>query len=384
VCIKSLFRDDVSGTLDIVTGTHDNYIRLFSVVSLGHTNEVPCPLCGGFCVGGNRPGAICEGTCSTSGDDCRFDEDCLPDGGTCTTASANCPGGSCNLSLVCFGGNEDGNACRVGAATDFGTTSTDCLPAPGKNISGQGLAISFLPSTSGVVDFGDVDLDYVPCNAPGFELFQCPCPWGGGAGVRTQPNRCAAACDAGAELGQACSDFTKCAGGVNVGRACDQDSDCPGSLCNDTPASCPSGRCVPLCLPTAEDPQEGICAAGPPMYHCSGADHEFRVCTAAEEGTQKLCEAGIDGILGNANDIPGAGTCIADTRNCFIYPIFGEGGDTIKGGGDATYPKSAATYCIAPTANSAINSTAGLGGPGRLRQQGENVPNLPFIITGTP
>jgi len=40
----------------------------------------------------------------------------------------------------------------------------------------------------------------VPCTAPGFELFDCPCPDNGG--TLTRPNACAAACDAGAELGQ--------------------------------------------------------------------------------------------------------------------------------------------------------------------------------------
>ena len=36
---------------------------------------------------------------------------------------------------------------------------------------------------------------------------------------------------------------------------------------------------------------------------------------------------------------------------------------------------SVSSYCIAATSNSAINNTAGLGGPGRLRQPGRNETN---------
>jgi hypothetical protein len=56
--------------------------------------------------------------------------------------------------------------------------------------------------------------------------------------------------------------------------------------------------------------------------------------------------------------------------------VSGEGGDTLNGKGDPTNVRSAATYCVGATTNSAINATAGLGGPGRLRQTGLNVINF--------
>jgi hypothetical protein len=56
--------------------------------------------------------------------------------------------------------------------TDFGTTSSDCPPDSGKNISGSGLAINFYPSTSETVNLPAT----LNCSWPGFELYKCPCP----------------------------------------------------------------------------------------------------------------------------------------------------------------------------------------------------------------
>ena len=50
-----------------------------------------------------------------------------------------------------------------------------------------------------------------------------------------------------------------------------------------------------------------------------------------------------------------------------------------NGLGDPTNVRSVSTYGIGATANSTVNNSAGLGGPGRLRQQGENVVNKPTI-----
>jgi hypothetical protein len=354
-----------------------------------------------------------------------------------------------------------GGVCRLEAFTKlFGTTSNDCPPNAGQNISGQGLEVNFFPSTSEAVTLPVTQ----PCTAPGFELFDCPCPDDGG--LKTQPNDCAAACDAGAELGQGCAigaglingRLTTCDIGVNAGDNCDEDSDCPGGLCNVNPShctggppadelklctsntdcnggvcgdACPSGRCVQLCLPSDDpnappnskmNPEEGVCAGGPPFHHCAGESATFRTCTASDANASctatcatsctqggvgsggsglpcdptnpcagvgeiccgacpkaSPCEAGIDAILGSSDDIPGAGFCVPDIKNCVANDFAAEGGDTINTNGDPTNVRSVSTYCIGATANSTVNNTAGLGGPGRLRQQGENVVNKPTI-----
>jgi hypothetical protein len=452
VCVITTFRKDIFGTQNIKTGEHEVYIQQFSKVHLGVNNTTPCPTCGGFCAGGFLAGDMCEGTCSlTTSTQCRFDADC-PTGETCTTASPQCPGSFCNLSLVCNGGPNDDLPCRISAETDkFGTTSADCPPSPGQNISGNGLEINFYPQTSEAVDL----LATLPCTAPGYENFECECPGQTTPqGLRTQPSKCGYACNAGAEFGTGCGNGsgaingypTECVGGSEDGAACDEDSDCSGGgTCTGNPThcigdpaterlpctsnaqcgtgtcvdACPSGRCVQLCLPAdhplfppdfgyrPDDPEEGICAAGPPTYHCSGWADDFRVCDKEKadascdatcsissnpcdplnpcpegEGTcqgpcqlAQVCEAGIDGILGNGDDFPGAGICIPDARNCFVPGLHAEGGDTLNGEGDPNNVKAVSTFCVPATSNNAINSTAGLGGPGRLRQTGVNVTN---------
>jgi hypothetical protein len=462
VCVLPVFRDDIYGTLNIQTGEHELFVRQFSKVHLGVSNVTPCPTCGGFCASGFLAGTPCEGTCSTTKTtSCRFDDDC-PLGETCTSVSPKCGSSSCNLSLVCNGGPNDKLPCRISAPTaQFGTTSTDCPPSPGQNISGNGLEINYLPQTSELLT-----LPYsLPCTAPGFENFDCACPGQTNpAGLRSQPSRCGFACNAGAEFGIGCgSGFgaingfpTVCVGGSEPGAACDEDSDCSGGgTCTGNPThclggdnsqnrlpcatnadcsvsggtctdACPSGRCVQLCLTAddpffpdgfgrnPDDPEEGLCAAGPPTFHCSGEMDNFRTCfrelaegscpaTCSISGIPcgpltpcpdpqvdgvcksanspdsctlgKLCEAGPDGILGNTDDFPGAGICVSDARNCHLNPLIAEGGDTLNGDGDPENVKTVAMFCIAATGNNSINSTAGLGGPGRLRQTGQNVTN---------
>ena len=390
VCVLSKFRQDNIGTLNIVTGEHENWTRLYSVTHLGLAPDKPCPVCGGFCEGGPRDTAICEGTCSTSGDDCRFDDDC-GSGETCTTASADCPSGVCNLSLVCSGSNNDGSPCRIGAESPFGTISTDCLPPNFKNISGLGLEINFWPTTS---EQHQMNFD-LPCTDLGYENYNCPCPDDNGRATR--PNKCGYACNAGPNEGQACNKCdvmdvglpTTCEGGTSAGYPCDEDSDCAGGTCTDNPTTCdgtadacPGGICLPLCSVSQDDDEEGFCASGE-VARCDGDGHEFRKCTLYDLGTQNSCEAGIDNVLGTVDDIPGAGTCRALPQPCFLPGVVTEGGDIFNGLGDPTNPRSSAWYCIGATTNSSINVTAGLGGPGRIRTiNAVNVSNATSIPAG--
>jgi hypothetical protein len=186
-CLDTEFREDVFGTSNIVTGERETFNLLRTRVYSGISVPQPCPVCGGICVGGTQDAEICEGTCSGGGGACRVDSDCDEEQGeTCTTASPDCPGGICELELKCFGGANDGEACRIGSYTPlFGTTSADCPSLPGVNISGDGLVINFAPATSEVTT-----LEYtLPCTAPGFELYDCPCPDGGiPQSAPTKPN----------------------------------------------------------------------------------------------------------------------------------------------------------------------------------------------------
>ena len=58
-----------------------------------------------------------------------------------------------------------------------------------------------------------------------------------------------------------------------------------------------------------------------------------------------------------------------------MNPIVAEGGDTLNGEGDPNSVKTATVLCVATTGNVLIDGGAGIPGPTRLRQQGENVTN---------
>jgi hypothetical protein len=441
VCNVQLFREGVSGTRNIVTGENAINFKLFSLTHLGERVTRPCPVCGGFCVGGAKDLEVCEGRCETSGDPCRFDTDCPGIDEVCSDQSPECPGGFCQLQLVCGtnpGGNEtvNGEPCAIDYGHQFfGTVSNDCLPASGLNITGEGFRIDHAPTGSELktLPFS------VPCTQIGFELFDCPCPSDGGQ--PTQPNACTPACDAGAELGTGCAngvgagEGTTCALGGNAGKLCDEDSDCPGGTCSDNPThctgdpsfernpcttnvdcgvgtcgdACPSGRCVPLCLPELGDPEDGVCAAGPARFSCDSEKFGF-LCTqaSAEAGcaatcsvsatpcdsiedcptgetcagsceNARDCEAGTDGTLGTSDDFLGAGNCIAKTRGCNLNPIMVEGGDTLNGNGTSTDYLRSSIWCFGRTQNGGVNTTSGFGGPGVIRERGTNVMNTTSI-----
>ncbi|MBI5506891.1 MAG: hypothetical protein HY899_19055 [Deltaproteobacteria bacterium] len=385
------------------------------------------------CRGGENKGIACvdDGDCPGSkclGVGCRFDDDCAGNG-TCSGAnSPECVGQTCQLALVCAGGTNEGRECRIEAATQFGTTSIDCPSPEGQNISGAGLHISYTPLTSEAIELEDPGT----CDTPGFENVNgCYCVLGGGS-TRSQPNRCAPACTAtGVNYGRGCGgNYTTCVGGPEAGAMCDEDADCSGGgTCSANPKicdggvnddlactsgadctggacvdACPGGICTPLCEAKGvcnggvndglgcgvayacpggtcdvTDPEEGVCAAGPPLYNCNGKGHEFRPCLPVYEGTTNGCEGGVDNVVGNEDDYVGAGTCVATVRGCFVDSGHAEGGDTLNGQGGPTQTKSVAVFCIAASSSSAVNSTAGMPGPGRLREHGVLVPNFSVL-----
>jgi hypothetical protein len=493
VCVESRLYSNISGTRDIVSGSHALNYELRSLVHFGGLNminSVPCPVCGGFCAL-NTPGASldryrCEGSCSgpelacrygpnigdtclTNADcsdflcsalPCRFDDDCPT--GTCSgEASPDCLGKDCRLDFACSVGPNEGLPCRIEAYTAFGTTSSDCPPWPGANATGNGLTISWTPLTSASQTLESP----APCDAVGFQNYDCNCVTGGGA-TRTAPNKCAPACDNPDPefFGRLCDGFTQCAGGSEPGASCDEDSDCGGGgTCSSNPRVCgdgntgycsvahcvggdnagdicatnsqcegvvdgvctfedctvggaacadgfcqpdtcttnadcemgvtcddvcPSGRCTPLCVERGTcvggdregkycaldvdcigggvcqdpNPEEGACAKGQ-FNHCDGPGWEFVSCAPLQVGTKNGCEWGTDGFEGGPNANVGAGFCRSDINHCFVND------GTAAGGGDPTNSMSVAVFCIPPTSSAgAVNATAGLPGPGRIRQ----------------
>lgn len=415
VCTVQKFRSDVTGTMDLQDGSHEIYYRLFSQIHFASNENRPCPVCGGFCLGGDNDLDPCMGRCSQSESPCMVDEDCEV-AQTCRRVTPDCPGGTCELSRVCgadptINPGLTGAACRVTHEHKFfGSLSTDCLPASEVNVSGRGLEVDYLPWTSGSVELQSS----VPCTASGFELIDCPCPAGVG-GEPTKPNRCTPACNAGGpNFGVGCADGnsigegTACAGGANQGKLCDEDSDCPDSSCSANPKhcvgdpaferyacnstadcglgtcldACPGGRCLPLCVPTAADPLDGECAAGPSDHHCSGEKFMFKSCppqsvtagcdavcsvsgTACFSSSEcpagetcegpceqaRACAAGSDGVVGTTDDLPEAGVCVVDPASCFLNPILGEGGTTDNGMGDPTNMSTVGLFCSKPVPN---------------------------------
>jgi hypothetical protein len=442
VCTVQTYKQPVTGTRNIVTGEHELSYQLRSRVFLAESNFRPCPVCGGFCVGGKNELRVCQGRCSTSDDPCRFDTDC-GGGETCLAETPDCPGGSCELSLVCGAKESEnpgltGKPCAISYDDPlYGSLSKDCLPFVGKNITGDGFEVNFFPSTHAAQTLDST----VPCSGPGFELLDCPCPAAGGH--PTAPNSCAPSCNAaGPEFGIGCATGdssglgTTCAAGINVGKLCDEDLDCPGSACDANPThckgdpafdrfvcstnadcgagscedACPGGRCLPFCVPDVADPEDGLCPAGPPTYHCSGTLFQFIACsgnaaistcdaTCSGSGTpctsvtdcpegqecegpcplQESCEAGNNGIMGDSDDQEGAGACVADARSCFLDPIPAEGGSTVNLKGDPTNWFTTGLYCFGDGGATVINEGAGFGGPGRSRRKGTTVMNVTSI-----
>jgi hypothetical protein len=65
--------------------------------------------------------------------------------------------------------------------------------------------------------------------------------------------------------------------------------------------------------------------------------------------------------------IDGGACAVTTRRECFLPTI------TATGVADPTNPVGVATFCIPGTANTGINLTAGLPGPGRVRSEGSVV-----------
>jgi cysteine-rich repeat protein len=244
---------------------------------------------------------------------------------------------------TCGPGLNEGQSCdAIGIHRTFpspggGGYSLDCFPNPDTNVSGsEGLLIDLEQQTSrvelGVT--GDID-----CSAGPFQNF-CFC--------------------------------ALCSGDTSV--PCNSDADCEevgagecSSFGGDR-APLVNNKCTPvtgefptndLCQPVDEEGLFGECTIGPDDLYCDGVTRAnglgFVQCLSDAD-----CAEGAIGFP--------AGTCsLTERRRCFLDPIVGVGKP------DPQYPTGAATFCIAKVASSpAINSVAGLPGPGRIVNQAKS------------
>jgi len=332
VCVVNVFSEDVVGISDLATGSSAVRLRQRAMTYLGPTIEGPCPVCGGFC---GDPPLGPRNVCSVD---------------------ADCPAGplrpnpvSCITAAVCSSGANADQACRPnfpygGQTSLFGTTSVDCLP-DANNVSGPGVDILMNPLTTGAVSLQPT----VSCDAAGFGgktcnggvnaganctigsecpggtcSNQCFCPTGGG--VAQKPNDCVAAC----------------VGGGNDASTCSGNTDCPGGFCHM--ADCRTNPSDP------DGPNEGGCSAGPTDGVCS--THTFQSCSSNSECAAPVCPFCVSGE-----------TCVSSQRECFV-----NSGIIRVGTPEPTNPVTVATFCEAATSSLAVNSVAGLPGPGAIEQ----------------
>ena len=239
---------------------------------------------------------------------------------------------------TCSGGPRSGSPCRVGGLADrwWGAaagTSSDCPPF-GDPIAVFGLDVV---ATTGTALFG-TSAESPNCRAVGFSQVKCLCD--------TCNDDTASLCRSNADCppsggSPGVCGGKRCLGGTNSGAPCSVGSECPQGACSapgiaTQPNQCDDG----ICTPTDDG---GVCASGPVDNVCSG--QPFRGCRSGT--TTEDCE----------RIYPDAGTCVAAARPCFTDPI------VRSGTSDPSDPVLAGTFCLPPTAASAVNSVAGLPGP---------------------
>ena len=356
-CTVNLLQEDITGTVDTVTGAGSIRLRQKAVTHLGLVQEQPCPLCGGFCAN-----AIADAAFRTP---CADDSDC--------PATVTCV-----LDNVCSWGPSADLLCRPdppfgGTNPVFGTTSVDCLPNSGQDISSGGLDITTDPRTTGTATL----LPSFTCTAPGFAgnkcilgpdtgddcvvdsdcagaavgscTGQCFCP--AGIGLATAPNACNSACRGGTNdyascaadsdcPGGFCQDAScrlaqlVCVGGTNNGDACAADTDCSGGNCGDLDSTqegfCPNG------------PFDSICSITT-FKQCAGSDLNCRPSSVG--GTCEFCEE--------------TEVCITRPKQCFLN----EGIVRMGSPGNPTRSRAAA-FCIPGSGNASVDAGGGFPGPG--------------------
>jgi hypothetical protein len=338
VCVTNEIVGAVSGTLNIETGEGTTpFVKLISRVHVGLTVARPCPNC---------------------------------ENGTCT------------------GGPRVGQPCTVsGTSTIFGDLSYDCPPSAGGNIGTLRLTLPFSTGAQARTLSAASPI----CRAVGFSNQRCmcdTCATAEGEACATNAD-CSGVCDmgtcAGGPLdGQSCvvtadcervCGGRRCQGGPSNGNPCVVNADCSPGTCGvpglaTAPNQCDDATCTPTPGDT-DSVNEGECAAGPNDGLCS--IERFRGCLANAD-----CQLP---PAGNCSDCLPNQTCNFGARQCFtdngqIGNSVSVAGAADPGCGNNSKPTIGTLFCIPPTAEGAVNATAGLPSLGRL--------TLPSVVRFDP
>lgn len=222
---------------------------------------------------------------------------------------------------VCQGGPRNGLACSVDAThPDFGTSSFDCPPDPGQNVSGAGLNLG-LEFKSGTDSITAAINNPAQCTAG-----TCHC----------------GECSLDALVG--CSEDADCAA-VGAGTCTNTTHTSEQNACDTGPAEC---------VVTA-NPDVGVCDETFDQF-CDGATRQnggFIIPCNVQGDCDALdadCEGGDCGTCGALVPKP-----------CFLLKINAEGTPGIFNS------EGISVFCSAATANSGVNSAGGLPGPGRVK-----------------
>ncbi len=282
------------------------------------------------CNGGPNDGKLCD-----------EDADCTP--GTCSRNPTHCEGGDPNFDLKPCTTNAD---CGTDTCVDA-CPGGRCVPLCVEDVNE-----SLVPGLDGVCAAGP---PIKHCGGAGFEFLFCKDSAFNGT--------CKAVCT------------------QDPNTSCTTQSDCPEALCSGGFCQFP----VIACSSNADCPTEGPglgCDTGSgtcimPVNQPCGTNADCPACYGSCTKA-KGCEAGLaSSIIGDDNDITGAGLCIADNKNnCFLDPIVAKGETLGDPGFDPTVDDiHGVIWCYGSTQSPAINAGGGFGGPGRVIQHGVNATN---------
>jgi hypothetical protein len=323
-CVVNQFKGAVSGTANIESGEAKTVANLISKVYTGGVDN-PCPICSD--AGGINDGSQ-AGTCDSG-----------PRAGQACDANGFVPG-----------------------RPDFGRTSLDCPPAAGN------LAATLPIDLSNATDPVTKTLSTSSPNCSDGSGQKCLCETCNNA----EATPCSSNAD-GTAVGATVCGGKRCVGGTNEGTVCTNNANCTGGgLCGTAGEPSKPSACLDDtntagfdCSDTVPVDGEGSCLAGPVT----------KTCSVASGHGQRSC----------ANDADcggGGGTCVASNRPCFLTggltgPV---GTNTLTAIGmedapmtDTSNPTLAAVFCVGPTTASAVNTAAGLPGPGRVTIRGTAV-----------
>ena len=337
-CVSNQVTGAITGTADVDSGASTTAVHLVSRVFSGATVASPCPKCVGD---------------ATANDGARAG--------------------------ICDSGQNSGQSCDVNGSSPnvfFGATSLDCPPVAGAQIAS--LPVDLSNSTGTVTR--TLSIASPLCHAPGFTTLACFCDTCNDAAA--EPCATNADCpDPPGPTGPICGG-KRCIAGTNAGTPCAATSECPSGACTFPGTATAPNQCSDAtCSPTTGN--EGECSGGPFEQFC-GPDATFAGCsTNADCASFTTCSGGTNAgrPCSTAAQCPG-GTCVSQQtcsigkfRKCFTdngvvgNAIHATGAADPPVNGDSN-PTLAALFCIGPTASSAVNSVAGLPGPGRLELPG--------------